>query len=113
MFEWIKAENDKNAHALEKPSIDILYQILLNHLSAKNAIKIRGISFVNESTIGDFILNCVGENKSTVTISYDKLLSNLVENKKHEKLVQRYIFNFDNSGNWANEASKLLNVREQ
>lgn len=56
--------------------------------------------------------NCVGENKNSVTISYEKFVSLLLDNKMHQKLVSKNIFCFDNSANWANEVGKLLNVKD-
>ena len=36
----------------------------------------------------------------------------LLENKQHLKIVDKNVFCFDNSGNWANEAAKVLNIKE-
>lgn len=45
-------------------------------------------------------------------MSYDTLLQKLLENKMHQKLVNKNIFCFDNDSGWANEAAKLLNVKD-
>jgi hypothetical protein len=36
----------------------------------------------------------------------------LLNNKKHQKHVQNNLFCFDNSSNWANEAVKIINLKE-
>lgn len=59
----------------------------------------------------DYILNTAGEAKVPITINYNKLLSKLLESKRHQKFVEKNIFIFDNSSNWATEAAKIINVK--
>lgn len=112
VFEWMKSSYDKDMNWLSKPEPDVLYQILLNHLGSKGGQKGKDITFLNENTIGQYVSTNAGEGKNSSFISYEKLLSYLLANKKHEQLALKYIFLFENSGNWANEASKLVSVRE-
>lgn len=71
LFLWVRVEDSRNLHSLEKPPIDVLFQIMLNYLAGKNAIREKGITFVNDEDIEDFVLGCAGDSgKNSVTISY-------------------------------------------
>jgi hypothetical protein len=57
-------------------------------------------------------VNAVGDGKNSITINYSKLVGKIMDNKRHKKFVEKTMLAFENSGNWANEAVKIVSIKE-
>ena len=55
----------------EKPSMGIIFQVLLNLMSRKGTLKERGLTFLNESTIDAFIRKNLEGSEELSKITYD------------------------------------------
>lgn len=110
LFEWIAEEHAKDHRFCERPPIDVLFQVLLNRVTALGDCEVKGVAFVNDENISHFF----DETKETsdATITFDVLLKDVLESRRFQKSVEESLSIFENSAVWANEAGKLLSAKE-